>query len=95
MTSADQPVLIPVRVTPRASRDGIDGVADGSLRIRVMASPVDGGANTAVDRIIAEALGLPRSSVRVARGATGRRKMVAVKGLAREALVDRWPDLGV
>lgn len=95
MTTAGRPILVPVRVTPRANRDGIDGVVDGILRIRVMASPVDGGANAAVERLIAEVLGLPRSSVRVARGATARRKMLAVEGLAREALVDRWPDLGV
>lgn len=95
MTAADRPVLIPVRVTPRASRDGIDGVVDGLLRIRVTASPVDGGANAAVERLIADALDVPPSSVRVARGAAARRKMIAVTDLTREALVDRWPDLGV
>ncbi len=88
-------MLVPVRVTPRASRDGIDGVVDGSLRVRVTASPVDGGANVAVERLIAEALGVPRSAVRIVRGVAARHKMVAVDDLTREALVGRWPDLGV
>ena len=65
------------------------------LRIRVTASPVDGGANAAVEHLIANALDAPASAVAIVRGATSRRKLVAVEGLTREALIARWPDLGV
>jgi len=62
-----------VRLTPRASADRIDGWsqdADGRplLIARVRAAPVDGAANTALEHLLAEALGRPRSSVSVARG---------------------------
>ncbi|MEO8469928.1 MAG: DUF167 domain-containing protein [Chloroflexota bacterium] len=86
---------IPVRVTPRAGRDAIEGVVDGRLRVRVAASPVDGAANAAVERLIAEELGMPPSSVRTIRGAAARLKVVAVTGLTRETIAGRWPDLVV
>jgi uncharacterized protein YggU (UPF0235/DUF167 family) len=84
-----------VRVIPRASRDGIDGVRDGALLLRVTAAPVDGAANLAVVRLVADALGIPRSNVSVISGSTGRRKVLAVDGLDRSAIGARWPELGV
>ena len=95
MSRTDGQVLIPVRVTPRAGRDAIEGVIDGRLRVRVAASPVDGAATAAVERLIAEALAAPPSSVRTIRGAASRLKIVAVTGLTREAIAARWPDLVV
>lgn len=45
------------------------------------AAPVEGAANAAVERLIAEALGIPKSRVQVARGATARIKTVEIDGL--------------
>lgn len=84
-----------IRVTPRGGRDSIDGVQDHTLRVRVAASPVDGAANVAAVRLIAAAVGVPPSAVRIAGGATGRRKVVAIEGLEQAALIALWPDLGV
>ena len=56
-------VRIPIRVTPRAGRDSIDGVRDGALAVRVAAPPADGAANIAVTQLIAGMLGIaPRGS---------------------------------
>ncbi len=84
-----------IRVTPRAGGDSIDGVQGGTLRVRVAASPVDGAANGAVVRLIADAVRVPPSTVRIVSGASGRRKVVAIDGLDQAALVALWPDLGV
>ena len=62
------------------------------LRARVSAPPVDNAANEALIRLIAADLGLPRSAVRIASGATARRKVVAVEQAA-ERLAERWPGL--
>lgn len=92
----DEPeVRFAVRVTARAGRDEIAGVEAGVLRVRVAAAPVDGAANDAVTRAIAAALGRPAGAVRLVRGARSRDKVVAVSGLATEAITARWPDLGV
>ena len=95
MSRADGQVQIPVRVTARAGRDGIDGVVDGRLRVRVAAAPIDGAANAAVERLVAEALAIPPSSVRTIRGAASRLKVIAVTGSTRETVASRWPDLVV
>jgi hypothetical protein len=88
-------VVFDVRVTPRAGRDRVDGVADGTLRVRVAAAPADGAANAAVLRLLAGELDLPRSAVTLAGGATARHKRVAVDGVTREVLLARWPGLAV
>jgi len=68
-------------VQPRASRDEIIGWTDAALRLRVTAPPVDGAANAAVALLLARALGVPPSSIRVVRGLRARDKLVRISGL--------------
>ena len=76
-----------IRVTPRARRDAIEGIAgDGHLRVRVTAAPADGAANEAVCALLASPLGIARSHVRVTAGATSRIKTIDVLDLTVEAL---------
>ena len=75
--------------------DGVDGVIDGVLRVRVAAPPVEGAANHALVRVIAEELGVARRSVRIVAGAAGRQKLVVVDDISRDDVVARWPDLRV
>ena len=79
--------LIAVRLTPRGGADRIDGWGSDYagrefLKVRVRSAPVDGEANAALEAVLAKALGLPKSAVKVVRGATARLKQVAVDGLA-------------
>ncbi len=70
---------IAVRVTPRASRDAIEGFdGEGVLRVRVTAPPADGAANAAVAKLLASALGLPARDVVLVSGATARAKLFEV-----------------
>jgi uncharacterized protein (TIGR00251 family) len=86
--------LIAVRVTPRSSRDAIEGVdASGALRVRVTAPPVDGAANTAVVKLLARTLGLPRGAVTVVSGSTSRHKRCGIDGRTTAELQRRWPGL--
>lgn len=75
-----------VRLTPGASADRIDGWdvdADDRpvLKVRVRARPVEGEANEALIRLLAKTLGVPRSTVSLARGGQSRLKMIEVAGL--------------
>ncbi len=75
-----------VRVTPRGGRDAIDGWGEDSagrvfLKVRVRAAPLDGEANAAVEAVLAKAVGVPRSAVRVVRGHTARLKGVDIDGV--------------
>jgi len=73
---------IKVRLTPRAKRDAIEGWRGDVLRVRVVAPPVDGKANEALLRLLAEALGVPKSDLEIVAGAASRDKTVEVRGLA-------------
>ncbi len=89
-------VRFAVRLTPRGGRDRVDGVSeDGALLVRVAAPPADGAANAALLGLLARDVGSPRTSVRLVRGATARRKTIAIEGLAAAALTARWPGLAI
>lgn len=77
---------ISVRLTPRGGRDAIDGWDGDVLRVRVSAAPVDGKANDALVRLLAKALGVAPSRVRLVAGAQARVKVVEVDGLTPEQL---------
>ena len=88
-----------VRLTPRGGRDQIDGWAIDPagrpvLKIRVSAPPVEGEANSALEKLLAKTLGLPKSSVRVASGTTARLKQVEVGGLSQADLDQRLAKPG-
>ena len=91
-----QGLELDVRLTPKGGRDALDGVgtlADGRsvLLARVRAAPEDGAANTALTRLVAEALDLPRSAVTLAAGRKARIKTlrVAGDGTALATAIDR------
>ena len=82
LAPTDGGVRLRVRVQPRASRSEIAGAHGEELRIRLQAPPVDGAANDALVRLLAEALGVPRSAVEIVSGLAGRSKTVVVLGIS-------------
>lgn len=74
---------IAIRVTPRSAKPGTGGWragADGreELEIRVSEAPADGAANSAIEKLLAKALGLSRSQVTIISGHSSRHKRVGV-----------------
>ncbi|MBX5445042.1 DUF167 domain-containing protein [Sphaerobacter sp.] len=78
-----------VRVTPRASRTQVDGVADGALRVRLAAPPVEGAANRALTEFLADLLRLPKRDVHIVAGERGRQKTILLRGLTPADIRDR------
>ena len=78
-----------VRLTPKGGRDAVEGwetASDGSehLKCRVRAVPEDGKANAALIALLAKALAVPKSHLRIASGATSRLKRVEIAGAAAD-----------
>ena len=71
----------------------MDEVVDGILKVRVMAPAVEGAANNALIRLLAEEIGVSRRDVRIVAGATSRQKLVVIDGVDPEDIVARWPGL--
>jgi uncharacterized protein (TIGR00251 family) len=78
-----------VLASPRAGKTAAEGVTDGALRVRIAAPPVEGAANEALERYLAEALDVPRRNVEVISGKRGRRKSVLVRGLSAGEVEER------
>lgn len=76
-----------INVHPGARVDGVR-LVDGVVRVRVSAPPQDGKANAAVEALMAEALGVAKSEVRLVVGARSRRKVVEVP-LSEDELLTR------
>ncbi|WP_017667220.1 DUF167 domain-containing protein [Sandarakinorhabdus sp. AAP62] len=78
---ADTQHCLMLRVTPNASADTLT-IADGIVQLRVTATPEAGKANAAVLALLAKALGVPKSSLAIVRGETGRDKRVKLPPIA-------------
>lgn len=77
-------LVLHVRLTPKAARDSVDGlVSHGGatyLAVRVRAIPDKGAANAALERLLADWLGLAQSDVRLTAGGKSRLKTLALAG---------------
>ena len=85
---------VAVRVSARARADEVAGVREGAVLVRVKAPPVEGRANEAVRKLLSKRLGVPRSRVRIARGASSRVKLVEVDGVESGELRRRLGEGG-
>ena len=81
-----------VRLTPRAARNAIEGVAGAHLKARVRAVPEDGRANAALVELVAAELHVPKSTVSLAAGKTARLKTLHIAGDGA-ALQRKFEDL--
>ncbi|MDH2312060.1 DUF167 family protein [Methylobacterium brachiatum] len=84
-------IRLAVRLTPRGGRDAADGWARDEkgqpyLKARVSAPPVDGAANAALEKLIAKALKIGRSPVRIAAGDQSRLKILEIDGITQADL---------
>lgn len=88
-----------VRLTPRSSKDAVEGAERGSdgrsyLKARVRAVPEDGKANRALEKLMAKGLGVAQRDVSVVSGTTSRLKTVLVTGKAQDLVAGLNAILG-
>ncbi|MBF0375113.1 MAG: DUF167 domain-containing protein [Alphaproteobacteria bacterium] len=87
LAEAEGGVRLFVRLTPKASRNRIEGVAPNAgegggavLKVSVTAVPEAGKANQALIALLAKTWKLPKSTIEIAAGATDRRKTLFIRG---------------
>ncbi len=79
-----QMAILRVHVVPNAKSDSVVGMHGGAVKIKLRAPAVEGKANAALVRFLAEQMKLPRHAIVLQRGHTSRDKLIRVDGLNQE-----------
>jgi uncharacterized protein (TIGR00251 family) len=86
LTPHAEGTLLAVRAQPGARKTAVGGEHAGALKVAVTAPPEDGRANAAIVELLRDWLGLKRSEVELASGATNRNKQILIRGRSPEEL---------
>jgi len=65
----------------------VAGVRNGALLVRLAAAPVDGAANAELIAVLADALHLPKRSIKIVSGDRTRAKRVCIDGMDTHAVL--------
>ncbi|MEA5097237.1 MAG: DUF167 domain-containing protein [Burkholderiaceae bacterium] len=72
-------IRMAVQIAPNAKKTEVIGLVDDALKLKLHAPPVDGKANEALIRFIAESLSVPKSAVSITHGFTSKRKLLEIR----------------
>ena len=89
--SSDGRISLTLHIQPGAKKTECAGLHGDALKIRLAAPPVDGKANEALVKFIAERLGLAKSAVLLKSGQASRRKVLEVAGTTAAAIEQLLP----
>jgi uncharacterized protein (TIGR00251 family) len=73
-------LTLTLHVQPGAKRTDVAGLHGEALKIRLAAPPIEGRANEALLKFIAESFGVPLRQVELKQGGQSRHKVVAITG---------------
>ena len=82
--------ILRVHIVPNAKCDRIVGEHGGAIKIKLRAPAVEGKANAALVRFLAEEMKLPRSAILLQSGQRSRDKLLRIDGLSEEEVRRRW-----
>lgn len=83
--AVDGGVRVALRLTPKARRDALEGLAEtasggAEIRASVTAVPEDGKANRALVKLLSKSWGIPKTDIAIVSGATDRHKVLSLAG---------------
>ncbi len=93
MTSKSSPHLnkgatssttLSIRIQPRSSKNEIILMEGGGFKIRITAPPVDGAANEALIRFLADIFSVARSQIEIVSGHNSKNKIIRIQGVGKE-----------
>jgi uncharacterized protein (TIGR00251 family) len=82
-SSSSDALVLKLHVQPGAKRTEVAGVHGDAIKIRLAAPPVEGKANDALRRFLADAFGVPLRNVELVRGERSREKVVRIAAPVR------------
>lgn len=84
-----------LKVVPGSSRSGVAGRLGDMVKVKVVEQAEGGRANAAVIVVLAAALGVPRSELKIVAGGKGPLKVVEIASLSEDEVLARLADYGV
>jgi uncharacterized protein (TIGR00251 family) len=78
--------IIQVKISPRASKNALEGWQGDTLRIRLHALPEKGQANIELISFLSETFDVPKSNIRLVSGQSSRLKRVEIQGRSLEEI---------
>ncbi len=91
----EQGTTIEIYVQPKASRNELAGIHEGSLKIRLTAPPVEGEANKECIKFLAKVFEVPKSRLTILKGHQSRRKTVLVRDITPEFIRNVLKKIGI
>jgi uncharacterized protein (TIGR00251 family) len=88
ITASPSGIRFKIKVHPRGKENAITGVFGDALKVSITAPPADGKANKAIIEFLADFFAIPRSSVTIASGESGRIKVIRVSGISAAQVRD-------
>jgi len=89
--AADGRITLTLHIQPGAKKTEVAGLHGEALKIRLAAPPVDGKANEALLKFVAEMLRLPKSAVSLKSGQSSRHKVLEIVGTTPAAVAELAP----
>ena len=86
-------VRLEVHIQPNSSRNKITGYADGVLKVKIAAPPVEGKANQKLIEFLSGIFDITKSSITIDSGLTGKRKILLIDNLSAEEIKERLERL--
>jgi uncharacterized protein len=78
-----------VQIQPNAKVNQIVSYAGGVLKVKIAAPPVEGKANKMLALYLSEVLDIPKSSIDIEHGLTGKKKLLAIENFTEDKLKTR------
>jgi uncharacterized protein (TIGR00251 family) len=95
LRQSDEGAILTIYVQPKASKNEIVGVFEGSLKIRLSAMPAEGEANKECLKFLSKTLRLPKSDLEILKGHKSRRKTLLCKGASIETIEQLLKQQGI
>lgn len=82
LKESSEGAILNLHIQPKASKTEVAGQYGDALRLRIAAPPVEGAANKALCRYLAESFSIPQNRVEILGGLTGRKKRILLRGVS-------------